>query len=1469
MHNDSPPPKLSTEQPATSMGLEGQQSNTVPKPHADQQIRKLSRQLTAAERSVVQLKTETYTLQKRRNELIERTSQLSRQLDREKSSRKNEYKARIALEQRLAKEIERANKFKSAYDRLKSHPVLRLARSVTMPVQSLSSSLSQKRASQLEASPVLALEQKPAVAASTSPQPVPAVESIGTLYRRAGKVFEAQELISSLPPDFQPNSSDKVLFDQVSGAARLLETNPLIPSRAHGIGYVPQPGRLMYCAHSTGAFHSNGYSTRTSGLTNALVGLGTDIVVVARPGYPWDAITQQKPKKTTRFESTASGVKTVYNPGTSWSRLALDEYIHEAADIYAREAMIQRPSRIVAASNHVTALPALIAARRLGVPFAYEVRGLWEVTEASGTEGYDQSDRYALAVQLETLIATRADHVFAITTQVRDELVRRGVDESKVSLLPNAADIYEFSPLRPDPALAAKHRLQDGLTIGYAGSVLDYEGLDLVIEALAQLHADGVPAKFVVVGDGPALKGLKELTRELEVSHLVEFIGRVPAKSVPRFIEIFDVVVCPRTSSVVTEMVSPLKPLEAMSAGKTVIGSNVAPLVDLLGTEGTRGVLFNAGDSEDLARVITSLSQDRARREQIGREARQWICQNRSWERIARDQLSGLEHIAVPTADARDKALSDVTIALISDEFTRTSIGSDVTLVMPAPQNWKALLQEEPVDVLLVESAWEGNDGAWHRKVGYYDDEECTDLRELLVYCASKGIPTVFWNKEDPVHFNRFRKTASFFDHVFTTDANCLKDYWAHRGPRMKTMASLPFWAQPALHNPLPTGEERAHSIAYGGSYYGQRFAKRSQELVTLLDAAIPHGLKIYDRQFDNPDSPYRFPEHLEEFVQGGLPYPEMVKAYKNHAVHINVNSVSDSPTMFSRRVFELAGCGTPCISGPGLEHGGIFGATVPSSFTKASVAAKLDRWMSDEYSRLQDAQEAMRIVYRSHLSTHRLAYLLRTAGIPVVAQGLPSYVLRLEGLDLRTAQLVLGQSHPPLAVVTRAVPSAEIRAMFTSHHVEVLDAVPNDPDLFVADFTESFEDPSAAEDLATAIRHTHANTARINTTDFGANSMNLWDWSSDASQAGDMRRVGHEQDPAISVLQLPARTQVDKVPDPLFSLREGEPRNVLIAGHDLKFAGKIIEGLKSAGHNVTVDQWTGHSQHDEAKSRELLVDADAIFCEWSLGNLAWYSKNKLPDQRLVSRFHFQEIITKYPAEVDYTNVDELIFVGEYLRRTAINKFGIPEELTKVVFNTVDVTGLDRPKTAEARFNLGLVGMVPEHKRLDVALDLVAKLRSTDSRYHLYVKGNRPEEYPWMAARPQEMKFYEEQYARIETDPLLRDGVTFDGHGSDMQQWYQKIGVSLSVSDFESFHYTIADGAASGAIPVGLAWAGADQIYPAHWLANSVEDMAERILDITATESMFRASGVDAQNVANAAFPKEYTEDVLIAEIVG
>ena len=127
-------------------------------------------------------------------------------------------------------------------------------------------------------------------------------------------------------------------------------------------------------------------------------------------------------------------------------------------------------------------------------------------------------------------------------------------------------------------------------------------------------------------------------------------------------------------------------------------------------------------------------------------------------------------------------------------------------------------------------------------------------------------------------------------------------------------------------------------------------------------------------------------------------------------------------------------------------------------------------------------------------------------------------------------------------------------------------------------------------------------------------------------------------------------------------------------------------------------------------------------------------------------------------------------------------------------------------------------------KRLDLALDILSDLRRFDREYTLRVKGKRPEEYDWMLARPDELSWYNEQYRRIEEDPSLQGAVVFDGHGDDMPEWYAGIDFVLSTSDFESFHFTIADGAAAGCSPVCLAWEGADEIYPRDWVYRDVRE---------------------------------------------
>jgi glycosyltransferase involved in cell wall biosynthesis len=313
----------------------------------------------------------------------------------------------------------------------------------------------------------------------------------------------------------------------------------------------------------------------------------------------------------------------------------------------------------------------------------------------------------------------------------------------------------------------------------------------------------------------------------------------------------------------------------------------------------------------------------------------------------------------------------------------------------------------------------------------------------------------------------------------------------------------------------------------------------------------------------------------------------------------------------------------------------------------------------------------------------------------------------------------------------------------------------------------------------------------------------------------------------AVRARALPERSVMKEV-----SRATGKVR-VLVNGHGLHFIDLLCEKFSDHGYDVAYDKWEGHNVHDVDKSRKLLDQANIIICEWCLGNAVWYSENKQPDQKLIIRLHLFERNEDYPWDVDMENVDSMIFVGPHIRREAIAKFGWErwaETKLKVIPNYINTEAFDLPKSPGARFNIGMVGILRPRKRLDLALDIIEKLRRKDERFHLYVKGKTHREYRWL--RPEEIRYYEHQMDRIKGSALLKDAVHFDGWGSDMPEWYKKIGFILSVSDFESFHLVIAEGAASRAVPVALKWEGVEEIFPQDWSYNTTDEIANAILDI-------------------------------------
>lgn len=181
-----------------------------------------------------------------------------------------------------------------------------------------------------------------------------------------------------------------------------------------------------------------------------------------------------------------------------------------------------------------------------------------------------------------------------------------------------------------------------------------------------------------------------------------------------------------------------------------------------------------------------------------------------------------------------------------------------------------------------------------------------------MKWCKDHDIPTIFWNKEDPVHFNSFIKTAQYFDFIFTTDEDSIPNYIENISH--SNVFPLPFAAQPFLHNPIEV-YERKNKACFAGSYYADKYLERQRDMNLLLEYAGKYGLEIYDRNYGKDNVSFYFPENLKEFIVGKLQPHEIAKAYKGYKIALNVNSVIDSPTMFSRRVFECLACNTPVIS--------------------------------------------------------------------------------------------------------------------------------------------------------------------------------------------------------------------------------------------------------------------------------------------------------------------------------------------------------------------------------------------------------------------------------------------------------------------------------------------------------------------------------------------------------------------------
>lgn len=292
-----------------------------------------------------------------------------------------------------------------------------------------------------------------------------------------------------------------------------------------------------------------------------------------------------------------------------------------------------KPDILHAHSPALNGLAALRTAQASGLPLLYEIRAFWEDAAVGNGTGSQRSARYWLTRQLENHVVTHADAVAVICEGLKNDLLNRGVAQNdKIMISPNGVDMHLFGdPVPRDKALAAQLGLGDGPIIGFIGSFYDYEGLDDLVSAMPLLIERHPNAKLLMVGGGPMADALRQQSADSSVADAIHFAGRVPHEEVERYYSLIDILAYPRKSMRLTDLVTPLKPLEAMAQQRLVAASNVGGHRELI-EDGVTGTLFAPDNPKACADALAKLLDDPSIWPERRATARRYVAEKRNWQ---------------------------------------------------------------------------------------------------------------------------------------------------------------------------------------------------------------------------------------------------------------------------------------------------------------------------------------------------------------------------------------------------------------------------------------------------------------------------------------------------------------------------------------------------------------------------------------------------------------------------------------------------------------------------------------------------------------------------------------------------------------------------------------------------------------------------------------------------------------------
>jgi len=390
--------------------------------------------------------------------------------------------------------------------------------------------------------------------------------------------------------------------------------------------------KILYFVHSDLPFVTSGYTIRTKHVVNALSNQGYEIEVTSRWGFPLDRdMSYYEGEMNNKYTDENNIHHNFYPSKKGMKEFHNTEYITEGVKKLLNKCLQFKPSIIISASDHVTGLIGLITSRILKIPFFYEMRGLWAYTRASNNSEYERSYDFALRLKLEKQCALEADKVISISNNLKKLIKKWGVEESKINLLPNGIGKVEYP-------VNKRVFNPDLINIGYIGSIVPYEGLITTIKAIKAMSDIGkknIP-KFIIVGEGSEKQNLEKYVFDNKLEKFIEFRGRIGHGEINYLYDEIDCVILPRLSTLVTDIVPPLKPLEAIANGKIVISSKIGPHNELF-DKIKNSFRFEHGDVKSQIKAIEEFINYKGDHQNIVKNSFQYIIKNRNYNKMIKE----------------------------------------------------------------------------------------------------------------------------------------------------------------------------------------------------------------------------------------------------------------------------------------------------------------------------------------------------------------------------------------------------------------------------------------------------------------------------------------------------------------------------------------------------------------------------------------------------------------------------------------------------------------------------------------------------------------------------------------------------------------------------------------------------------------------------------------------------------------